>query len=74
MGRDKALLPFDGSTLAGASPDRVSRAAGNVTLIGPPERYGALGYPVIAADRVPNCGPLGGLYTALGMTGSPTGT
>ena len=42
-------------------------AAGNVTLIGDPECYGRLGYPVYP-DRVPECGPLGGIYTALSLT------
>ncbi len=64
MGRDKALLEFQGSTLAGRIAECVRRVAGNVTLIGRPERYRELGYTVIP-DRVPGCGPLGGVYTAL---------
>jgi molybdopterin-guanine dinucleotide biosynthesis protein A len=64
MGRDKALLEFQGSTLAGRIAECVRRVAGNVTLIGPPDRYRELGYTVIP-DRVPGCGPLGGVYTAL---------
>jgi molybdenum cofactor guanylyltransferase len=64
MGRDKALLEFHGSTLAGRIAECVRRVAGNVTLVGPPDRYRELGYTVIA-DRVPGCGPLGGVYTAL---------
>ena len=47
MGRDKALLPLDGHTLVDHIAGLVQRAAGNVTLIGPPERYATLGYPVI---------------------------
>jgi len=64
MGRDKALLEFHGATLAGRIAECVRRVAGNVTLIGPPDRYRELGYTVIP-DRVPGCGPLGGVYTAL---------
>jgi molybdopterin-guanine dinucleotide biosynthesis protein A len=64
MGRDKALLEFQGSTLAGRVAECVRRVAGNVTLIGPPDRYRELGYTVIP-DRIPGCGPLGGVYTAL---------
>jgi molybdopterin-guanine dinucleotide biosynthesis protein A len=64
MGRDKALLEFEGSTLAGRIAECVRRVAGNVTLIGPPDRYRELGYTVVP-DRVPRCGPLGGVYTAL---------
>lgn len=67
MGRDKALLPLDGSTMAGHIAARVLAAAGDVTLIGAPERYRRLGYPVIA-DRVSGCGPLGGVFTALAVT------
>ncbi len=44
--------------------ERVRAAAGSVTLIGAPERYVHLRLPV-AADLVADCGPIGGLYTAL---------
>jgi len=42
----------------------VLRSAGSVSVIGPPERYGHLGYPMVA-DAFPDFGPLGGIYTAL---------
>ena len=64
MGRDKALLAFDGATLVESIATKVERACGDVALIGPPERYGALGLRVIP-DRIPGAGPMGGLYTAL---------
>ena len=64
MGRDKALLPIEGSVLVERTAERVRAAAGSVTLIGAPERYTHLGLPV-AADLVEDCGPIGGLYTAL---------
>jgi molybdenum cofactor guanylyltransferase len=64
MGRDKALLPFRGGTLAGHVAGRVEAAAGSVALIGDPERYSQLGYPVWP-DRRPGQGPLGGMETAL---------
>jgi molybdenum cofactor guanylyltransferase len=67
MGRDKALLPLNGSTLLDQVARSVLLAAGSVTLIGSPEKYGSLGYTVIP-DRVPECGPLGGVYTALSAT------
>jgi molybdopterin-guanine dinucleotide biosynthesis protein A len=67
MGRDKALLPLNGSTLLDQIASRVLRAARNVTLIGSPEKYESLGYPVIA-DLVEGCGPLGGVFTALSAT------
>lgn len=68
MGRDKALLPYRGSTLVQHVARAVEQAAGNVALIGP-IGYGALGYPVYP-DKVPRCGPLGGLYTALTVSGT----
>jgi len=67
MGRDKGLLPVDGKTLVERTGERVRAAAGSVTLIGLPERYAHLGLPV-APDLVADCGPIGGLYTALKMT------
>lgn len=64
MGRDKALLPAGSKTLAEQTADYVKHAAGNVTLIGPPDRYGFLGLPVIP-DVAEGLGPLAGLCTAL---------
>jgi molybdopterin-guanine dinucleotide biosynthesis protein A len=67
MGRDKALLPLGGSTMVEQIAAQVRGAAGNVTLIGSPEKYGHLGFKVVP-DEIENCGPLGGLYTALRLT------
>jgi molybdopterin-guanine dinucleotide biosynthesis protein A len=64
MGRDKALLSLDRSTLVEQIGARVRSAAGFITLIGAPERYSSLGLPV-AADLIEGCGPIGGVYTAL---------
>lgn len=64
MGRDKAYLPVFGTTLGARTAGQVRIAAGRVTLVGDPERYAALGYPVVA-DRYPGEGPLGGIVTAL---------
>jgi molybdopterin-guanine dinucleotide biosynthesis protein A len=70
MGRDKALLPIDRSTLVEQVAARVRAAAGCVTLIGSPERYISLGLQV-AADLIEDCGPIGGVYTALKMSSAP---
>ncbi len=64
MGRDKALLPLGSATMAEQIASIVRNATGNVTLIGPVHKYAHLGFPVVP-DAVENCGPLGGLYTAL---------
>ncbi len=68
MGRDKALLPFHGRPLAAHLADVLAQVASPVTLLGPAERYAALGLPVLE-DRRPDCGPLAGLETALAATG-----
>jgi len=67
MGRDKALLEIEGASLVERTARMVRAAAGNATLVGAPERYAALGWPVVA-DLVADSGPLGGLHTALENT------
>ena len=69
MGRDKALLPMQGTTLLERTARLVEAVSGCVTLIGSPERYAVLGFPVIA-DLVEDAGPIGGVYTALQITRS----
>ena len=64
MGRDKALLPYRGSTLLEHMAALVREAVGSVSVIADPARYARYGYPVYA-DRVTECGPAGGIYTAL---------
>jgi molybdopterin-guanine dinucleotide biosynthesis protein A len=66
MGVDKAFLPFGGAPLVNHQADVVFQAAGSVTLIGDPVRYGSLGYRV-CGDRIPGCGPAGGIATALSL-------
>jgi molybdenum cofactor guanylyltransferase len=67
MGRDKALLPLGGSTMVEQIAAQVRAAAGNATLIGPVHKYAHLNLPVVP-DAIENCGPLGGLFTALRIT------
>jgi molybdopterin-guanine dinucleotide biosynthesis protein A len=71
MGRDKAALPFGDTTLLEHVVAQLHATQQNppldVTLIGAPERYGHLGLRAVA-DRYQNCGPLGGVCTALETT------
>jgi molybdopterin-guanine dinucleotide biosynthesis protein A len=64
MGRDKARLPFQGKTLVEHVASAVAEAAGSVTLVGAPERYANLGFPMLADSRA-RAGPLAGIHTAL---------
>lgn len=64
MGRDKALLPLRGRTMVEVVAAAVAGAAGSATLIGNPDCYGRLGFPVIPDERS-GLGPLGGIATAL---------
>ena len=64
MGRDKALLPFEGKSLIEHVAGVVEQAAASATIIGDPSRYGSVGFPVVSDIR-PGCGPLSGIHTAL---------
>lgn len=64
MGRNKALLPFRGGMLIEYIASEVAAAAGSVTLVGSPERYRDLPYPLIS-DGIPDAGPLSGIHAAL---------
>ncbi len=67
MGKDKALLPFESGVLAARIAGTVLRTVGSVRLVGDPERYGQLRFPVIP-DLHPGFGPVGGIVTALSIS------
>ena len=64
FGSDKALAIWEGQPLAARVAETVGSAAGSVVLVGSPEKYGRLGFPVID-DAVAGFGPLGGVLAAL---------
>lgn len=64
MGRNKALLPFRGRTLLDEVASSVRTAAGSVAIVGKPEIYQHMGFPVIP-DLISESGPLGGIHAAL---------
>ncbi len=70
LGIDKALLEFEGKPLVARVAEAVRAAAGRVTIVGSPEKYGHLGLRVIA-DPVADFGPLAGLLAALEDSDSP---
>jgi molybdenum cofactor guanylyltransferase len=69
MGRDKALLPFEGRSLVEHVASQARGVTDNITLVGAIRRYANLGYPVIE-DIFPGRGPLSGLHAALTSSNS----
>jgi len=70
MGRDKARLPWNGTELLDDIAGRLS-VLGKVFLSADREsRFSGKPYPVVE-DRYPNCGPLGGICSALPVCGTP---
>jgi molybdopterin-guanine dinucleotide biosynthesis protein A len=65
MGRDKGLLPFMGKPLYAYILGQLRGASDDIFLIANDERgYGQSKTPVFA-DKIPNIGALGGIYSAL---------
>jgi len=64
MGQDKALLPLGCGTLIEQLAMRVAEVAGNVALVGAPDRYRHLSFDRLSDGR-PGMGPLAGIEAAL---------
>ena len=64
MGQDKARLVWNSHFLIEDVAARVSNVAGNVALVGQPERYSDLNLECLA-DLHPGLGPLAGIEAAL---------
>jgi molybdopterin-guanine dinucleotide biosynthesis protein A len=67
MGQNKAFLEIDGRRMIEIVAQEVLEAAGSVAIIGAPDVYSGLGYPVYPDIRE-GCGPLAGIETALTHT------
>lgn len=73
MGRDKALLPWAGTTLIRHALFRLQAVAGDVRILcGAEPRYADYGVPV-HTDVVKDAGPLGGVHAGLLNLGAPLG-
>jgi len=64
MGRNKALLPYHGTTLAQSVAEVVRAAAGSAAMVGGLPRVASAGIGFVA-DLYPGEGPLGGILSAL---------
>ena len=64
MGQDKARLEIEGKPLVLRAAELLRPFVRTVTLLGPPDRYGNLGFPVLV-DQWPEQGPLAAVYTGL---------
>lgn len=70
MGKNKALLDYNGQSFIAAILQALKPVVGNIIIIGETVDYKQLGYPVYE-DLMPNSGPVGGIYTALYYSQTP---
>ena len=68
MGFDKALLFFRNQTLLERALQTATAVVPRVVIAGPRERYAKFGD--VVEDIYPDCGPLSGIHSALGVTGT----
>ena len=64
MGSDKGLLMMNGKTFVGRIIDAVTPFVKEIVLVGNNSKYDEFGLKRYR-DVVPNCGPLGGIFTGL---------
>lgn len=69
MGSDKALLRLGGKTLLERAIALGREAGEQVKVVGARERYAEFGVAVVE-DEFQQCGPLGGIHSALGASES----
>jgi len=66
MGQDKAGLSLGGATLLATALAKARATTSEVFIVGSPALYS--GYAPTFSDVFPDCGPLGGIHTALSHT------
>ena len=66
MGSDKALLPLGSENLLQRALQTIGAVCENPVIVGDSGRYGDFG--AVVEDRVPGCGPLGGIHAALSVS------
>lgn len=64
MGSDKGLLPFRGKLLIQYSIDLLKSFCSELLISTQNEAYAQFGIPLVK-DDIPDCGPMGGIYSAL---------
>jgi len=65
MGTEKALVPFRGKTMIEHVIGRVQGLSEDIFIVtNKPDSFSGFGYPLVS-DIYQNCGPLGGIHTAL---------
>jgi molybdopterin-guanine dinucleotide biosynthesis protein A len=65
MGTDKAFVPFRGKTMIEHVIERVQGLSEDIFIVtNKPESFEVFGFPTVS-DIYQNCGPLGGIHTAL---------
>lgn len=67
MGKDKGLLVVDGKKIAERLISALRPNVDEIIIISNGRNYDELDYPVYA-DIIPNCGPMGGIHTALSLS------
>lgn len=70
MGREKGLLKVGGKSIIERQIEVLRSWVNDILIIHNAGLYGHLGYRVFR-DMVPDCGPMGGIYTALAVSQTP---
>lgn len=69
MKTDKGFVLIDGKPMIQHILDTLKKVSDNVIIIANDDKYKTLGFPCYA-DIIPDCGPIGGIYTGLVHTDS----